>query len=91
MQVKVCRLDDLIPAGKNISVLKIDTEGADTWVLIGAEKMLRQKRIRHIFYEANLERMQRLGIQPDKAEKYLTGLGYIVRPFGPQEFYATPE
>ena len=91
MQVKVCRLDDLIPPDKTVSVLKIDTEGADTWVLMGAENLLRQKRIQHIFYEANLERMQRLGIQPGEAEKYLTGLDYKVRSFGSQEFCATPE
>ena len=91
IQVKVCRLDDLVPPNKTVSVLKIDTEGADTWVLLGAVNLLRQKRIRHIFYEANLERMQRLGIQPDEAGKFLTGLGYKVSAFGPQEFYATPE
>jgi FkbM family methyltransferase len=91
IQVKVCRLDDLIPPDKNVSVLKIDTEGADTWVLFGAKNLLRQRRIKHIFFEANAERMQQLGIQPDEAEKYLTDLGYTVRPLGTQEFYATPQ
>lgn len=91
VQVKVRRLDELVPPDKNISVLKIDTEGADTWVLYGAEKILRQKRIQHIFYEANLARMQQLGIQPDEAKKYLNNLGYAVHSLGADEFYATPE
>jgi len=90
IQVKVSRLDDLIPPDINVSVLKVDTEGADTWVLMGAKNLLRQKRIKHIFFEANLDRMEKLGIQPDEAERYLVNLGYKVCPFGPQEFYATP-
>jgi FkbM family methyltransferase len=91
IQIKVKRLDDIIPAGKTISVLKIDTEGADTWVLMGAENLLRQKRIKNIFFEANLERMQQLGIQAGEAAKFLTGLDYKVSSLGDTEFYATPK
>jgi len=89
--VSVRRLDDFIDSETNVSVLKIDTEGADTWVLYGAEKALRQKRIRHIFFEGNLQRMRQLGIQAPEAERYLKDLGYSVRAFGADEFYATPE
>jgi len=91
IQVKVRRLDEVIPIDQDILVLKIDTEGADTWVLYGAEKILRQKRIKHIFFETNLARMQQLGIQAGEAEKYLAGLGYVVRPLDADEFYATPK
>jgi FkbM family methyltransferase len=90
LRVKVCRLDDLAPPGKQISVLKIDTEGADTWVLYGAEKLLREKRISHIFFEANLVRMQQLGIHPGEAKKYLNDLGYAVHSLGADEFYSLP-
>lgn len=91
IQVKVCRLDDLIPSDKFISVLKIDTEGADTWVLFGAENLLRQKRIKCVFFEANSQRMQQLGIQADEAGKFLNDMNYKVYPLGAQEFYAMPK
>lgn len=91
IQVNVRRLDEVIPVDKDISVLKIDTEGADTWVLYGAEKILRSKRVKHIFFEANLARMRLLGIHAGDAEKYLTSLGYSVQSLGADEFYAAPQ
>jgi len=94
IRVKVRRLDDVIPADKSIGVLKIDTEGADTWVLFGAEKTLRQKRIRHVFFEVNPTRMQQLGVQSGEAEEFLQSVGYKVHPFTGNsctEFHTTPE
>ena len=91
IQVKVRRLDELVPTGQDISVLKIDTEGADTWVLMGAEQLLRQKRIKRIFFESNPPRMQQLGIKPDEAEKFLTEVGYKVQQMDDQEFTAEPK
>jgi FkbM family methyltransferase len=91
IQIKVKRLDAIIPAGKTVSVLKIDTEGADTWVLMGAENLLRQKRIKNIFFEANLERMKLLEIPSDQVAKFLNGLDYKVSPLGDSEFFATPK
>jgi FkbM family methyltransferase len=88
--IKVRRLDDIIPVDKLVSVLKVDTEGADTWVLFGAENLLRHKRIQHIFFEANLERMAQLGIDADAAAGFLSDLDYQVSPLGGDEFYATP-
>ncbi len=59
--------------------MKIDIEGADTWALMGAESLLRDKRIGRIFYEENTTRMRELGISPGKAESFLHNLGYRVR------------
>jgi FkbM family methyltransferase len=87
--VKVCRLDELISEGKSISVLKIDTEGADTWVLLGAESLLKQRRIKHIFFEKNLQRMGQLGILENEAEDFLARLGYKVHHLEASDFYAT--
>ena len=91
VQVKVRRLDEVVPPDKNVSVLKIDTEGADTWVLYGAEKLLRQKRIQHIFFETNHARMGQIGIKAAESGKYLADLGYAVHPLAVDEFYATPK
>ena len=64
-----------------IAVLKIDTEGADTWVLQGCEELLRAKAIKNIFFEENPSRMRELGIQPGEAGRFLSANGYsIERP-----------
>jgi FkbM family methyltransferase len=91
IQIRVSPLDDLIPSDKPISVLKVDTEGADLWVLMGAEKLLRRKQIQNIFYESNFKRMQLLGIQPDEPATFLNRLHYKITPLSDEQFHATPD
>lgn len=82
VKVRTVRLDDEIAKLKThnfIDVLKIDTEGADLWVLEGAEKLLRNKQIKHIFYEENLPRMKKLNIKPGEIKRYLESFGYKVK------------
>lgn len=74
----------------SIDILKIDTEGADTWVLYGAERLLKEKRIRHIHFEVNLSRMKLLNIHPDEALNFLTSVGYGLKKVSPSDFYAYP-
>jgi hypothetical protein len=69
------RLDHALP-DQTIDVLKIDVEGADTWVLQGCETLLEQKRVRHIFFEQNEARMKPLGIGRDEAVTFLRSVGY---------------
>ena len=73
--VVVVRLDDLFP-DRVIDVLMIDTEGADTWVLAGCERMLREKRVRALYYEQNKPRMRLLGITEGESERFLESVGY---------------
>lgn len=82
IEVPVIRLDDIIYEYDYdyIDVLKIDTEGADTWVLQGAEKLLRQHKIQHIFFEKSLTDMKKLAIDPDESLKFLNSCGYAVKP-----------
>ncbi len=80
IRVKVERLDDVIPPDMTINLLKIDTEGADTWVLQGSEKLLREKRIREIRYEQNKLRLHQLGIAENEAADFLRALGYAATP-----------
>jgi len=82
VEVEVKRLDEVCGDFCEISVLKIDTEGADTWVLLGAAKLLREKRIRHVFYENNYERMNALGIEGGEAASLLSGCGYRIQDLG---------
>lgn len=78
VEVDVVRLDEDLAGEQSIEVLKIDTEGADTWVLEGAEGLLREKKIRHIFFEEHKGRMAKLGIAPGAAASFLTECGYTV-------------
>lgn len=88
--VNVTTLDKYAQANgiEKIDVLKIDVEGADTWVLLGAGDLIRQKRIKHIFFEMNKSRMNLLNIAPDEAEKFLTEHGYVVKRMSDEEYYA---
>jgi FkbM family methyltransferase len=78
VEVPVVRLDEDLADAPSIDVLKIDTEGADTWVLEGVEGFLREKKIRHIFFEEHKGRMEKLGIPPGNATAYLLAMGYSV-------------
>lgn len=80
--VETARLDDRIDADQVIEVLKIDTEGADGWVLSGATGLLAARRVRTIFFEQNVNRMQALGIAPAEPFEILRRHGYRVRPLG---------
>jgi len=90
IQVKVRALDGVISPDQPISALKIDTEGADLWVLMGAEQLLRRKQIQNIFYEFNRERMQSLGIRPGEPELFLSQFQYKVTRLSDEQFHATP-
>ncbi len=73
-----------------IDVLKIDTEGADTWVLYGAKNLLLQKRIKHIHFEKNPFRMTGLKINYNDPEQFLNQCGYKVSVTQAYNFYACP-
>ena len=61
-------------------MMKIDTEGADTWVLHGCAGLLRKKQVHTIFYEQFKDRSKRLGIDDNDAERLLESYGFRVRP-----------
>lgn len=81
IDVPLVRIDQELPAA-DIAVLKIDVEGADTWVLQGCAELLRQKRIQVIFFEQNQPRMQALGIAPGEAQRFLRSHDYTCVPLG---------
>jgi FkbM family methyltransferase len=81
VEVPLVRLDEELP-DTMIDVLKIDVEGADTWVLYGCEKLLKKRQIRKIFFEQNNIRMAELGIGANEARDFLSNVGYTCIPFG---------
>lgn len=93
VEVEVDTLDH-IAALNNITaikVLKIDTEGADTWVLYGAENLLKNKQIGNIFYEENSYRRDLLNIKLNEARDFLEKHNYIVKRISPDDYYAYPK
>lgn len=87
IKVDMQRLDTLLP-DIEIAVLKVDVEGADTWVLYGCEELLKGKKISRIYFEQHHERMASLGIQPGHAEAFLNRFGYFCRSLGGREWLA---
>jgi FkbM family methyltransferase len=61
-----------------IDLLKIDVEGAEFQVLMGAQRMLREKRIACITFEFGQTTFD-MGNHPDEIEAYLIKLGYKLR------------
>jgi hypothetical protein len=72
----VVRVDEVVDRDQPIALLKIDAEGADTWVLEGCEGLLRVRAVREVWYEQNRPRMDALGISLNVARDYLRSLGY---------------
>ena len=95
VRVEVVRLDEDLSCDRPVEFLKIDVEGADTWVLYGAERLLDRKRVRRIHFEQNKARMRALGIAEEEAASFLHRLGYRVKPLGNPnsdvvDYYAWP-
>jgi FkbM family methyltransferase len=61
-----------------IDLLKIDVEGAEYQVLLGARRMLQEKRIRCCVFEFGATTFD-MGNSPDAIEEYLAGFGYALR------------
>jgi FkbM family methyltransferase len=88
IDVPVVTLDEYMDPEVKIAAMKIDTEGADYLVLLGATSILKQKKVAHIFYEENLSRMKALGIKKDEAKSFLESIGYKVRNIRRDEYHA---
>jgi FkbM family methyltransferase len=61
-----------------IDLLKIDVEGAEFQVMLGAERMLREKRVRCVTFEFGQTTFD-MGNSPDRIESYLRSAGYELR------------
>ena len=78
VRVPCVRLDEVLAEEPCIDVLKIDVEGAEPWVFEGAELLLREHRVKQIFFETNKPRLAALGLPADASEKLLRSAGYEV-------------
>jgi len=78
--VEVVRVDETVDSCAPVALLKVDTEGADAWVLEGCDRLLRARAVREVWYEQNKPRMSALGIPADAAQTYLRSVGYAAAP-----------
>ncbi len=62
----------------SIDLLKIDVEGAEFQVLLGAKRMLEARQVRCIAFEFGQTTFD-MNNDPTEIEKYLTALGYVLR------------
>lgn len=63
---------------RQIDLLKVDVEGAEYQVLLGAQRMLRQKLVRCLTFEFGQTTFD-MGNDPLEIEAYLSNLGYKPR------------
>ena len=77
-ELRVARLDDFARehAIERIDVLKTDTEGGDLDVLVGAEAMLRDRRIRCVLCEVSFDAADAQHTQFDAVRDLLCGQGF---------------
>jgi FkbM family methyltransferase len=89
--VPMVRLDEQLP-DKEIEVLKIDTEGADTLVLYGCERLLKARKVRTIYFEENADKISRIGLKRSEAQDFLRSMNYDCRSFrgSETEWFAHP-
>lgn len=87
--IKIVKLDSYFKNIKQkIRVLKIDTEGYDYFVLKGAEKLLAQGKIEHIFFEEDQRHNAKYDLEKDACQKFIRKFGYKYKKIDRRNFYA---
>jgi len=76
--VPALRLDDAIPIGEHITMLKVDTQGHELPVLQGAERILREDppEILHLEFSPRLQQ-RNTHSEPDEMLRLIYSWGYI--------------
>lgn len=69
--VQILALDDVVPPGESVGVVKLDVEGYELFVLKGMERLLRERRIRHVVFEEE-------GVFPAPTHAFLSDIGYAI-------------
>jgi FkbM family methyltransferase len=77
IEVRVLRLDDVLPRGFNVRLMKIDVEGGELQVLRGSVEMLRRCRP-FVIFEHGLGGADVYGTRPEMVFDLLSGCGLRV-------------
>ena len=65
IEVPVVVLDEEVPIGKKIDIIKIDVEGAEPLVFAGMQRIIRENENINIFMEFAPGFLRRAGFDPD--------------------------
>lgn len=87
IQVKSFVLDFLL-AGKKVDFIKIDTDGHDRNVIMGAKKIIEEQRPVVIFEDAGGS--QPNGISRETIDEFFANAGYDITPIGSDNFLCVP-
>ena len=79
--ISLRRLDDLLPSGQRVDVMKIDVEGAELAVMKGAAETIRREKPAIIF-EANYETAGAVGYSLRVMYEWLNRQGYQLHMIG---------
>jgi FkbM family methyltransferase len=71
LSIDVAPLDDLVPAGTSVNLVKIDVEGGEFETLKGMERILRESPDIVIVLEFSEVHFQRAGVTPGHLVQYL--------------------
>jgi FkbM family methyltransferase len=77
LTVQLARLDDLVPAARRVTIIKIDVEGGELGVLRGATGILRRDRP-FVVFEHGLGAAEFYGTTPDTVWDLFAGCGLNV-------------
>ncbi len=95
IEVRCMPLDDILPVGRPIRLLKIDVEGAEALVLEGMQRLLSTRQVQEIWFEDNSERREMLGLSFESVINALETNAYCVfrnsaKSRLPMDFVALP-
>ncbi len=93
-KIETTKLNDFWKTNDIIKLMKIDVEGAESWVLEGASNLLEKGLIQNIVYEENIHREKELGIKKNETKEILMDNNYVIVALNPNsngvcEYYAT--
>jgi FkbM family methyltransferase len=82
VEVEVAPLDGIVPAGVRVDLLKIDVEGHETGVLLGAERVLAESPEILVVMEWSPGQTLEAGYDPRELAGLIADLGFSILPIG---------
>ena len=82
VEVQVQPLDELIPHGRNVAFLKIDAEGSEYSVLMGASRVLERTRL--VMLEFTPSWLRQMGVEPGLLLDLMTTAGFKIAFVSPR-------
>ncbi|WP_294399076.1 FkbM family methyltransferase [Prosthecobacter sp.] len=89
IELPLRRLDSMNFNPIKPTTIKIDCEGADSWVIEGAVTLLGHPMVSDVFFEVNIPRQDALGIKANASQEILHRLGFNCVQIGTQDWHGS--